>query len=149
MPFRFHLKPLMRHRQFKLREAQSALAVAETLKREMEARVYEAEVKIRSESELCESEQKHGMDVSRYLHFRNYIDYLERELLKLNSDLDKAICDADACKQNVVECHKAFKVLENMESGAREAYKLFQTRKDQKRLDEVAVLNDYRDRNSG
>ncbi len=148
MPFRFRLKPLMRHRKFKLQEAQSALAIAETLRREIQARIYRAEDKIRTESELCESEQKQGMEASRYLHFKNYIEFLERELLKLNVELEKAAQEAEQCKQYVMECHMAFKVLENMESTAEESYKLLQARKDQKRLDEVAVLKDYRDRSS-
>jgi hypothetical protein len=48
-----------------------------------------------------------------------------------------------------VESNKSVKVLENMESNEREAYRFEQTQRERKILDDVAIFKDYRDRDPG
>jgi flagellar biosynthesis chaperone FliJ len=46
----------------------------------------------------------------------------------------------------MIECDKSVKTLESIETRDRELFRLTQYRKEQKKLDEVAVFSVYRDR---
>ncbi len=50
------------------------------------------------------------------------------------------------CKQAMIECDKYVKALESIETRDRELYRLIQSRQEQKKLDDVAVFSDYRNR---
>lgn len=146
MPFKFRLKALLKHRDFVLHQAQAALGAAEARRREIQIGIDRTVEKIRAESIRLEQEQQNGIGTGRYIYFKDYLDLLERELLLLHSELDKASREVQARKQEMIECDKSVKVLENMETRDREMYKLLQARKEQKKLDDVAVFKDYRDR---
>jgi flagellar export protein FliJ len=146
MPFRFRLKNLMRHREFKLREAQAALGIAETAKARIQANIDRHGERIKTETELFEKEQASGIQAARYLHFKDYLSLLERELLMMYRELEKASQEVETRKLVMIECDRSVKVLENMETRDRELYRLLQSRKDQKKLDDIAVFKDYRDR---
>jgi flagellar export protein FliJ len=115
----------------------------------IEAKMNQLREKIQAQAEQLEKEQEAGIDAARYLLFRNFLNYLERELLKLQKDLEKASEEVEVRKQAVVESNKSVKVLENMESKAREAYKSEQTGRERKVLDDVAIFKDYRERDPG
>ncbi|MCE5334085.1 MAG: flagellar export protein FliJ [Desulfobacteraceae bacterium] len=146
MPFRFRLKTLLRHREFLLHQAQAALGAAEAKRHRVDSEIDRVSQNLRAESMRLEHEQQAGMDIGRYLFFKEHLNYLERELLSLHLELDKASKEVQARKQEMIECDKSVKVLENIETRDREMYKLLQARKDQKKLDDVAVFKDYRDR---
>ncbi len=146
MPFRFRLKPLLKHREFKLREAQSALGMAESLKMEIQGNIDRLVERIAVERDQFEKEQQMGIETGRYLYFKNHLDILERDLLLLRSELVKAAKEVEFRKVVMIDCDKSVKVLENMETREKESYRLMQARKDQKKLDDVAVFKDYRDR---
>jgi len=146
MPYRFRLRPLLKHREFKLQEARCAFGAAESRRMEIEANVGRVRERIRVLSERFELEQQQGIDSARYLYFRNYLDFQERELLRLCAELEKAAREAGARRQAMVECNKSVQVLENVESRERDRYRLAQAHKEQKALDEIAVFKDYRDR---
>ncbi|MHC1726135.1 MAG: flagellar export protein FliJ [Syntrophobacteraceae bacterium] len=147
MPFRFRLKPLMKHREFKLTAAQAALGAAEAVRMEIQSKIDSLHEDIRAECLQFEEEQEKGIEAGRYLNFKNHLNFMERELLLLFRELEKASEEVELLKQAMIECDKSVKVLENMETSDRECYKLLQTRKEQKKLDDVAVFKDYRDRN--
>ena len=46
----------------------------------------------------------------------------------------------------MIECDKSVKVLENIETRDRELYRLIQSREEQKKLNDIAVFSDYRNR---
>ncbi len=146
MPFRFRLKNLMRHREFKLREAQAALGIAEMARARIQSNIDRHREKIKTETELFEKEQEEGIQAARYLHFKDYLSLLERELLMMYHELQKASQEVETRKLAMIECDRSVKVLENMETRDRELYRLQQSRKDQKKLDDIAVFKDYRDR---
>lgn len=147
MPFRFRLKPLMKHREFKLTAAQAAFGAAEAARMGIQNKIDILREEIRREYLQLEEEQEKGIEAGRYLNFKSHLDFMERELLLLFGELEKAVEEAELLKQAMIECDKSVKVLENMETSERECYKLLQTRKEQKKLDDVAVFRDYRDRN--
>ncbi|MFZ2444965.1 MAG: flagellar export protein FliJ [Syntrophobacteraceae bacterium] len=149
MPFRFRLKNLLRHREFKLGEARTAFAAAESLRMGIVTRIGLLIEKIRSEGERFEKEQEAGIDTGFYLYFKDYLANLERELLQLQRELQKAARESELRRQAMIECDKSVKVLENIETRDREAYDYQLARRDQKKMDEAAVLKDYRDRGPG
>ncbi len=149
MAFKFRLKSLLRHREFRFREAQTAFAAAESLRMSIVAGIEELRETIRSEGETFEREQETGIDTPRYLYFRHYLDSLDRELLQLYKQLEKATLETEARQQEMVECNKSVKVLESIETRDREAYNYQASRTEQKKLDESAVLKDYRDSGPG
>lgn len=102
--------------------------------------------KMRVQGEELEKEQEAGIDAARYFYFRNFLNFLERELLLLQKDLEKASNEVEIRQRAVVEGNKSVKVLENMESKEKDAYRLEQTREERKILDDVAVFKDYRER---
>jgi flagellar export protein FliJ len=145
MPFRFRFKPLLRHRQFKLREAQSALAIAQSLEMDIEGAMDRLRRRIRIQGEQLEKEQESGIDAARYFLFKNFLHSLERELLLMQNELNKACNEVEFRKQAVVESNKSLKVLEDMESKEKEAYRVEQVRQERKVLDDVAIFKNYRD----
>jgi flagellar export protein FliJ len=149
MPFRFRLKTLLRHREFKLREAQAALGIAESVRAGIEARIEGHRARIEAEVKQFEKEQEEGIETARYLHFKDHLSFLERELLVMYSELEKALKEVEARKLAMIESDRAVKVLENIETRDRDLYRLAQSRKEQKTLDDVAVFKDYRDRPGG
>ncbi len=149
MPFRFRLKSLMRHREFKLREAQAALGAAEALRMHILSGIDRLKEIALQESVQFEGEQKKGIGAARYLHFKAHLSYLEHELLLLNKELEKATAEAEARKRAMIECDRSVKAIESIETRDRELYKSIQSHKQQKQLDDVAVFNDYRNRSRG
>ncbi len=149
MAFKFRLKPLLRHREFKFREAQTAFAAAESFRMQIVASIEHLKEKIISEGKKLEREQEIGIDTPRFLYFRNYLDNLDRELLQLYKELNKATRQAEERQKVMIECNKSVKVLESIQTRDREAYHYEASRAEQKKLDESAVLKDHRDRCSG
>ena len=146
MPFRFRFKSLLRHREFKLREAQAALGAAESVRMRIQSGIDRLNEIIRLESEQLEQEQNEGIDTARYLHFKGHLGFLERELLMSYNELTKASEEVEKRKQAMIECDKSVKVLENVQTRDRELYRLIQSREEQKKLNDIAVFSDYRNR---
>ena len=101
---------------------------------------------IRLESEQFEQEQQKGIEVARYLHFKGHLSLLERELLISCRELEKASEEVHIRKQAMIECDKEVKVLESIQTRDRELYALIQSRQEQKKLNDIAVFSDYRNR---
>ncbi len=90
MPFRFRLKNLLRHREFKLREAQAALGAAVSDQNANSRRDPAAAETIRRQSDDSNKSRKNGIEPSRYLYFKDHLSSLERELLVLFKRLERA-----------------------------------------------------------
>ncbi len=146
MAFKFRLKPLLRHREFKFREAQTAFAAAEAKRMIVVGRIEDLREKIRSEGLSFEHEQEKGIETPRYLYFRSYLDNLDRELLQLYKELEKTSREAEARQIEMIECNKEVKVLESIETRDRDAYNYQVSRAEQKKLDESAIMKGCRNR---
>ena len=70
MPFRFRLKSLMRHREFKLQEAQAALGAAESARMRILSGIERLNETVRLESEQFEQEQKNGIGACQISSFQ-------------------------------------------------------------------------------
>ena len=146
MAFKFRLKSLLRHREFTLRQAQAALGAAEALRMRIQCAIERLGEDIRLESEQFEQEQEKGIEVARYLHFKGHLGLLERQLLMTYKELEKASEEVQIRKQAMIECDKEVKVLESIQTRDRELYALIQSRQEQKKLNDIAVFSDYRNR---
>jgi len=146
MPFRFRLKSVLRHREFKLQEARSVFAAAESARALVQSKLERMREKLREDSELFAREQEAGINAARYLYFKDHLGVLERDLLKLQRELEKAAKEADLRRQEMIEWNKAVELLESIETRDRESHNYMVNRKDQKKLDEAAVFKDFRDR---
>ena len=144
MPFRFRLKSLMRHREFVLREARAAFGAAVSIKMRVQSCIDQLSEMIRLESDRLEKEQENGIKAARYLHFKQHLSYLERELLSSYKELEKASIEVERRRQVMIECDKSVKTLESIETRDREVYRLVQSRREQKKLDDVAIFSVYR-----
>ena len=146
MPFKFRLKSLMRHREFVLGEARAAFGAAMSIKMRVQSGIDQLSELIGLESGRLEKEQENGIGAPRYLHFKQHLSYLERELLSSYKELDKASIEVEIRRQAMIECDKSVKILESIETRDKELYRLTQSRKEQKKLDDVAIFSVYRDR---
>ncbi len=144
MPFKFRLKSLMRHREFVLREARAAFGAAVSVKMRIQSGIDQLSEMIRLESDRLEKEQENGIRAARYLHFKQHLSYLERELLSSYKELEKASIEVERRRQVMIECDKSVKTLESIEKREKELYRLIQSRKEQKKLDDVAIFSVYR-----
>ncbi|MGA2939985.1 MAG: flagellar export protein FliJ [Syntrophobacteraceae bacterium] len=146
MPFKFRLKSLLRHRDFMLREARAAFGASVSIRMRIQSGIDRLSEMIRLESDRLEKEQKNGIRAARYLHFKEHLSILERELLSSYIELEKASIEVERRKQAMIECDKSVKTLESIETRDKELYRLIQSRKEQKKLDDVAVFSVCRDR---
>jgi flagellar export protein FliJ len=146
MPFKFRLKSLMRHREFMLREARAAFGASVSIRMRIQSGIDRLSEMIRLASEGLEKEQKNGIRAPRYLHFKEHLSFLERELLASYIELQKASIEVEKRKQAMIECDKSVKTLESIETRDKELYRLIQSRQEQKKLDDVAIFSVYRDR---
>lgn len=148
MPFRFRFKALLRHRRFLLREAQSALAQAKHRQMQIKEQIRQTQACMAEQWRLWEEKQKEGMVAFQFLSFSEYIDSLERQLHVLKNELERAAIETDKRKEIVIDRDKAVKMLENLEGTDKEAYRYFQAWGEQKQLDELAIIKDFRDHNA-
>ena len=149
MAFKFRLKSLLRHREFTLHQAQAALGAAESLRMRIHSAIEQLGENIRLESERFEQEQEKGIEVARYLHFKGHLSLLERQLLMTYKELQKASEEVSIRKRAMIECDKEVKVLESIHTRDRELYSLVQSRQEQKKLNDIAVFSNYRNRPGG
>ncbi len=142
--FKFRLKALKTHREFRLQQAQAALGAAEAARLRLQSDIERLQEKVRQESEQFEKEQENGIEAARYITFKNHFSSLERELLLTYRKLEMAKNEVEKRKQAMIECDKSVKALESIETRDKELYKLTQTRREQKKLDDAAVLRSSR-----
>jgi flagellar export protein FliJ len=136
----------MRHREFVLGEARAAFGAAMSIKMRVQSGIDQLSELIGQESGRLEKEQENGIGAPRYLHFKQHLSYLERELLSSYKELDKASIEVEIRRQAMIECDKSVKILESIETRDKELYRLTQSRKEQKKLDDVAIFSVYRGR---
>lgn len=149
MPFRFRLQPVLRHREFKLQEARSAFAAAESARAQVQSQLESMRETLREEAESFAIEQQTGINAARYLNFKHYLEVLERDLLKLQRELEEAAKESELRRQEMIEWNKAVELLESIETRDKENHNYLANRKDQKKLDEAAVFKDFRDHGPG
>ena len=122
-----------------LREAQAALGAAVSAKMRIAADIEQLAEIIRGQTDQLEQEQKNGIEAPRYLYFKDHLSSLERELLLLFKRLEKASKEVENRRHAMIERDKAVKTLDSIETRDKELYRLTQVRKEQRKLDDVAI----------
>jgi flagellar protein FliJ len=146
MGFKFRLQALLKHREFVLREAKTALGAAEQRKIAIRAQIEEMREAIKSQCDQLEEEQQKGIGATRYQDYRNYLTLLERQLLELEGQLADASAAAEEQRTTVIERDKSVKLLENLEDRARDAHGHVQGRRELKQADEISMAKEFRKR---
>jgi flagellar export protein FliJ len=147
MPFKFRLKAVLKHRQFLLNQAQGALGAATAARMKIEAQLEQQKEQILSESTEFEDKQRKGIGADSYCYFKERIGILEQDLRLCRDKWKKASELEQTCRQAMIECDKAVKTLENMETRDKQMYKLALAREEQKKLDYAAGVIAYRKTN--
>ena len=148
MAFTFKLQALLKHRGFMLREAQVALGAAEQLKMEIESRIEAMKGNIEARHGDFENEQCRGILVDQYLDFKHYLFVLERQLSELETEFVNASVQAEEQRARVIEKDVSVKLVENLKRRAVEAHAIAQSRKENKKSDEIAIVKEFRKRNA-
>jgi flagellar protein FliJ len=143
MPFQFRLKVLMQHREYLHRRAQMALADAQRQFEDVESQISNLQEEVRQQTLLWQERQAAGIQVTHYLVFRDYLQSLEQHLLKLNSEREWAARQVEKARQALIEKEKEVKILESLREQGKEEYHHLELRKEQKKLDEVAIFRDH------
>jgi flagellar export protein FliJ len=149
MPFKFRLKSLKRHREFVLGEAQAVFGAAASARFRLQADIEQLGETIRRQTDRFEQEQKNGIEAPRYLYFKEHLSLLERELLVLYKKLERALVEEEKRRQAMIECDKSVKTLESIEARDKESYRLTEARREQRKLDDVALSSVCRNRTGG
>jgi len=143
MPFQFRFKVLCRHREYLLKNSQMALAAAQRKYEDLESQRESVKVRIKEQTLLWEEQQAAGIRVTAYLSFRDYLQSLEQQLLKLDGETDRARKEVDKARAVLIEKEKQVKILESLKEQEREAYCRIELQKEQKQVDEVAIFRDF------
>ena len=123
-----------------LREAQAALGAAVSARMRIVADIQQLSQTIRQQSDQLEQEQKNGVKAPRYLYFKDHLSSLERELLILFKRLERASREVDNRRYAMIERDKSVKTIESIENRDMELYKLTQARREQRKLDDAALI---------
>ena len=143
MPFQFRFKVLCRHREYLLKNAQIALAAAQRKYEELESRRESIKARIKEQTLLWEEKQAAGIQVTDYLSYRDYLQSLEQQLLKLDGETEHARTEVDKARAVLIEKEKEVKILESLKDQEKEAYCRQELQKEQKQVDEVAIFRDF------
>jgi len=146
MAFSFRFKSLLKHRERQLEEAQGAMAKAQQRQREIQNKIDKLRAQSVAQGRQLEERQKSGIDAASYFFGKHYLSMLEQQILLLEKELERAKVEVGRRKLVVIEKDRAVKRLEVLEEQDREEYRRFQLLREQKLLDEVAIIRDSRDR---
>lgn len=140
MAFRFRFQPLLKKRRYELKLAQLDLSRA----RQSLDEALHAEQSVRGmlqeQHKRWLKEQAEGTTVVEHLMARDYIRHLERELSERTALSAQKAEELQECKALLLECEKKVKALEFLEEKDFEAFRYAAGRREQKRLDEMAIL---------
>jgi flagellar export protein FliJ len=143
--FEFRLEKVLNHRQYLLEHARHALLAARNREQTARERVEEMERRIRDANDQWLDDQRKGMDVAKFLSYRNHIGSLEELLPGLKQEQRKAADEAQKQWQLVLEREKAVNLLEKLKERYREGYNVECARRDQKKMDETVMIKTYLD----
>ena len=146
MAFKFRFAPLLSWRRHQFQEAMSDLAAAQLTVQKIQEQVESVKAGLAEQQQLLEDSMGKGIDAFLYLTFQDIFQTLERELQKNKKELERAAAEVVKRKNIVTGRDKAVKILEKLEEKDKAAFRLAQTRREQKQTDESAIVKDFRDR---
>jgi flagellar export protein FliJ len=146
MAYRFRFQALLKYRQHLLTQAQTEMATA---MRHYEAarNRFERTIAERDENLLLFQEKKRsGIKVAEYNLFQDYFVFLEQQLLLLKTELEELSRDVEEAKEVLMLRERELKMMEITDTKDRSVFRQIEAKKEQARLDERAVIGDFRKR---
>jgi flagellar protein FliJ len=143
MAYTFRFQALLKYRQYLLTLAQTGLATA--MKHHEVVQTLHKKTTAERDRNIIhfQEKQQSGIEASEYHLFQNYFVSLEQQLLKLESELRELAEDVERAKELLLQRERDLKMLEVTDEKDRAAFRQAQTKKEQIRLDERAVMSDY------
>jgi len=143
MAFQFRFKALLQHRRHLLGKSQTALAAAIRRQQEVQAERERMVEKLEEQHRMWDEKRSRGMSSAEYLSFGIFVSVLERHLLQIDAEIQRAIDDVEDARADLIEREKDLKIIESIEEREREAHRAFISKRDQKRLDESAAVRNF------
>jgi flagellar export protein FliJ len=146
MAYRFRFQALLKFRQYLLTQAQTELAT--TMKHHEAARKQFERTTVERDQNLVLFQEKKcsGIKAAEYNLFQDYFVSLEQHLLHLEMELRELSKDVEDAKEVLMLREKELKMLEITDTKDRSAFRKAEAKKEQARLDERAVIGDFRKR---
>jgi flagellar export protein FliJ len=146
MAYKFRFYALLKYRQYLLTQAQTDLATA--MRHHAAARmVLEKATAERDQNLLLfQEKQRSGIKVSEYHLFQDYFISLEQQLLQLKRELQERAGEVEDAKEVLLRRERELKMLEITDAKDQSAFRKVQAKKEQIRLDEKAIISDFRKR---
>ena len=146
MAYKFRFYALLKYRQYLLTQAQTDLATA-MRHHEAVRMVLEKATAERDENLLLfQEKQRSGIKASEYHLFQDYFVSLEQQLLQLERELQERAGDVENAKEVLLQRERELKMMEITDAKDQSAFRKEQSKKEQVRLDEKAVISDFRKR---
>ncbi len=144
MTYKFRFYALLKYRQHLLTQAQTNLATA---MRNYEAARVTLENTIAERNQnilLFQEKQRSGIKASEYHLFRDYFSSLEQQLLKLERGLQELGREVEKAKEVLLLRERELKMMEITDAKDQSVFRREQLKKEQVRLDERAIISDFR-----
>ncbi|WP_448383029.1 flagellar export protein FliJ [Desulfosoma sp.] len=139
MAFVFRFAKLLAHRRHQLREAQVALARAVEQAAQAERLLAETQETLESYRLRWQERAQDGLPLGEHLAFQRYLAYLEQQLQRLRAARDTARRHVQEKQKLLLERDQEVKKLERLEEVDYEKFRWHQKKREQKKLDELAV----------
>jgi flagellar export protein FliJ len=143
MAYRFRFQALLKYRQYLLTQAQTELAT--TMRHHEAARKrFERTTAERNQNLILFQEKKNsGIKAAEYNLFQDYFVYLEQQLLDLETEVQELSMDVEEAKEVLMLRERELKMLEITDTKDRSAFRKAEAKKEQRRLDERAIVGDF------
>jgi flagellar export protein FliJ len=146
MAYRFRFQALLKYRQYLLTQAQTELATTmrnhEAAQERFERTIAERDKNLA----LFQEKKRSGIKASEYNLFHGYFVSLEQQLLYLEMEVQELSRDVEEAKKVLILRERELKMLEITDTKDRSAFRKAERKKEQIRLDERAIIGDFRKR---
>lgn len=139
MAFVFRFAKLLAHRRHQRREAQVALARAVEQAVQAERLLAETQETLESYRVRWQERARDGLPLGEHLAFQRHVAVLEQQLLRLRAARDTARRHVRERQKQLLERDQEVKKLERLEEVDYEKFRWHQKKREQKKLDELAV----------
>jgi flagellar export protein FliJ len=146
MIYRFRFQALLKYRQYLLTQAQTELAT--TVRRFEAARIrLERTAAERDQNTSIFQEKKcFRIKVPEYNLFQDYFVFLEQQLLLFEAEVQELSRDVQKAKEVLLLRERELKMLEITDTKDRSEFRKREVKKEQTRLDERAIIANFRKR---
>jgi len=148
MAYRFRFQALLKYRQYLLTQAQTELAKAVRRYEAAQMLIETTTAERDSGRLLFQERQRTGMRAAEVQLFQDYLLSMEQQLLHLEVELQELSREVEAAKEGLLLRERELKMLEITDTKDRSVFRMEEAKKEQVRMDERAIIADYRKRSN-